>query len=78
MFLPHASHDSKEGDMNARRIDGGHSLLSRDQTITITKFINYYLRELHKSNKTAEEKKVGYAFYFHLDFFPVNRKILWS
>lgn len=33
----------------------------------ISRFINYFLRELHKSSKTEEEKKVAYSFYMDLD-----------
>ncbi|MBD3249078.1 AbrB/MazE/SpoVT family DNA-binding domain-containing protein [Candidatus Woesearchaeota archaeon] len=38
-----------------------------DHHDTITKFINYYLRELDKSNKSEEEKKVAYSFYMLID-----------
>jgi chromosome condensin MukBEF complex kleisin-like MukF subunit len=40
---------------------------SYDYHDNITKFINYYLRELHLSKKTDYEKKAGYSFYALLD-----------
>ena len=34
-----------------------------DHHDNITKFINYFLRELYKSNRSEDEKKIAYAFY---------------
>jgi len=38
-----------------------------DRHDNITKFINFFLRELYVSNVSEDEKKVAYAFYSQLD-----------
>jgi len=38
-----------------------------DRHDNIAKFINYFLRELHRSDKSQEEKKIAYSYYELVD-----------